>query len=107
MLFRSHIETFRRALRTNVTVAFGSDTFELPGTNAEELGLMVDYGMKPADALLAATRTAAALLGLESVTGTIEKGKAADLIACPGNPLTDIRAVQRVAFVMKDGRRVK
>jgi imidazolonepropionase-like amidohydrolase len=102
-----HIETFKRALESNVRIVFGTDTFELPGTNAEELGLMVRYGMKPVDALLAATSTAAALLGVDTVTGTIEKGKAADIVACAGDPLQDIHAVERITFVMKDGVRVK
>ena len=100
---REHTATFRRALATPVRIAFGTDTFELPGTNAQELELMVRYGMRPADALRSATSTAAALLGVNELTGTVESGKAADLIAVEGNPLEDIRAVQHVSFVMKEG----
>jgi imidazolonepropionase-like amidohydrolase len=99
-----HTATFRRALATPVKIAFGTDTFELPGTNAEELELMVRYGMSPADALRAATSTSAALLDVSEITGTIEAGKSADIIACSGNPLQDIRAVQHVSFVMKEGK---
>jgi imidazolonepropionase-like amidohydrolase len=99
-----HTETFKRALRTPVRVAFGTDTFELPGTNAQELELMVKCGMKPIDALKSATSIAAELLGFSEVTGTIEKDKAADIIACAGDPLNDIRVVQKVGFVMKDGK---
>lgn len=100
---REHTAAFRRALSTPVQIAFGTDTFELPGTNAEELELMVRYGMRPANALRSATSTAAALLGLGDIIGAIEPGKSADLIAFPGNPLEDIRVVQHVTFVMKEG----
>ncbi|HEX8072239.1 MAG TPA: amidohydrolase family protein [Pyrinomonadaceae bacterium] len=101
---REHTESFRRALASGVPVAFGTDTFELPGTNAQELELMVRYGMRPAAALRAATSASAALLGLGDMTGAVEPGKAADLFAVGGDPLADIRATQRVAFVMKEGR---
>lgn len=99
-----HTATFRRALSTPVKIVFGTDTFELPGTNAEELELMVRDGMKPVDALRAATSTSAALLDISDLTGTIEAGKSADIIAFSGDPLQDIRAVQHVSFVMKEGK---
>lgn len=100
---REHTAAFRRALATPVRIAFGTDTFELPGTNAQELELMVRYGMRPVEALRSATSTAATLLGINELTGTIDAGKSADLIAVEGNPLEDIRAVQHVSFVMKEG----
>jgi imidazolonepropionase-like amidohydrolase len=99
-----HTATFKRALATNVKIAFGTDTFELPGTNAEELELMVRYGMKPAAALKAATSTSAALLDVTDITGTIDPGKSADIIAFKGSPLADIRRLQQVSFVMKEGK---
>ncbi len=99
-----HAETFRRALKTNVKIAFGTDTFELPGTNAQELNMMVTYGMKPIDALKSATSVAAELLGIGAETGSIEKNKWADLIAFAGDPLNDISAVQKISFVMKEGK---
>jgi imidazolonepropionase-like amidohydrolase len=99
-----HTATFKRALTTNVKIAFGTDTFELPGTNAEELELMVRYGMKPAEALRAATSTSAALLDVSNITGTIEARKSADIIAFRGNPLEDIRSVQHISFVMNEGK---
>jgi imidazolonepropionase-like amidohydrolase len=99
-----HIATFKRALTANVKIAFGTDTFELPGTNAEELELMVRYGMKPADSLRSATSTSAALLNVSDITGTIEAGKSADIIAFRGDPLDDIRSLQHVLFVMKEGK---
>ena len=104
---REHAESFRRALKTPVKVVFGTDTFELPGTNAQELVSMVREGMKPADALVAATSAAAELLGVADLTGTIAPGKSADLIAFEGDPLTDVAAVSRVSFVMKEGAVVK
>ncbi|MEO7921107.1 MAG: amidohydrolase family protein [Thermoanaerobaculia bacterium] len=100
---REHTASFRRALRTKVKIAFGTDTFELPGTNAQELELMVRDGMKPLEALRSATSTAAALLDLSEEIGAIEPGKAADLIAFAGDPSNDIKAVQHVVFVMKGG----
>jgi imidazolonepropionase-like amidohydrolase len=99
-----HTASFKSALATPVRIAFGTDTFELPGTNAEELALMVNYGMRPLDALRSATSTAAALLGVSDLTGTIEPGKSADLIAFTGNPLEDMRVLQHVSFVMKEGK---
>ena len=63
---------------------------------------MVELGMAPADALRAATSQAAALLGRPDL-GTLEAGRTADVIAVPGDPLKDIRAAERVSFVMKDG----
>ncbi|HEX8720327.1 MAG TPA: amidohydrolase family protein [Pyrinomonadaceae bacterium] len=101
---REHTESFRRAVASGVKIAFGTDTFELPGTNARELELMVRYGMRPAAALRAATSESAALLGLSGVTGAVEPGKSADLIAVEGDPLSDVSAAQRVAFVMKEGK---
>lgn len=99
-----HTATYRRALATPVKIAFGSDTFELPGTNAQEIVLMVRYGMKPADALRAATSTAAALVGVDGVAGVIRPGFAADLIAVAGDPLADIAAIERVALVIRGGK---
>jgi imidazolonepropionase-like amidohydrolase len=101
---REHTESYRRALAAGVKIAFGTDTFELPGTNAQELELMVRYGMRPADALRSATSVSAALLGLGELTGAVEPGRSADLIAVEGDPLADISAVRRVSFVMKGGK---
>ena len=99
-----HTAAFKRALKTPVKIAFGSDTFELPGTNAQEIVAMVRYGMKPIDALRAATSTSAALLGVSDVTGSIEVGKSADLVAFDGDPLTDISSIEKPFLVMKEGR---
>lgn len=65
---------------------------------------MVKYGMKPIDALRSATSIAAELLGIDDVTGTIEEDKSADIMAFTGDPLHDIRVVQKAKFVMKEGK---
>jgi len=97
-------DMFRKALRMGVKIAFGTDSAVSPhGINAQEFGLMVDLGMTPAAALRAATVSAADLLGLSQTIGTLQPGKAADVIAVPGNPLADIHAMERVKFVMKGG----
>lgn len=96
---------FRNALRMGVKIAFGTDSSVSPhGLNAQELALMVDHGMSPAAALRSATANAADLLGIARTTGTLEAGKAADVIAVPGNPLTDIKVMEKVRFVMKGGK---
>jgi len=97
-------DMFRKALRMGVKIAFGTDSAVSPhGINAQEFGLMVDLGMTPAAALRTATASAADLLGLSQTIGTLQPGKAADVIAVPGNPLADIHAMERVKFVMKGG----
>jgi imidazolonepropionase-like amidohydrolase len=97
-------EMFRNALHAGVKIAFGTDSAVSPhGGNAKELALMTGLGMPAAAALRAATAGSAELLGLLPKTGTLEKGKWADVIAVPGNPLADITATERVIFVMKDG----
>jgi imidazolonepropionase-like amidohydrolase len=63
--------------------------------------------MPPIEALRAATSSDADLLGISAKTGTLEKGKLADIIAMPGDPTTDITATERVSFVMKGGKIVK
>jgi imidazolonepropionase-like amidohydrolase len=88
-----------------VKVAFGTDSGVSPhGRNAEEFALLVDHGLSPAAALRTATSVGAGLLGLDGRLGTLEAGKEADVIAVPGDPLADIRATERVLFVMRGGK---
>ena len=93
------------AQKNGVRIALGTDAAVYPhGRNAEELALMVEHGMTPKDALVAATKGGAELLGISAVTGTLEPGKAADLIAVDGDPQADPKAVLSVSFVMTAGR---
>src|SRR5258705_12091412 len=96
--------TFQRALAKGVKLGLGTDAAVYPhGRNAEEFHQMVDLGMKPIDALKAGTSSDADLLGLSSKIGTLEKGKLADVVAVPGDPLENIRQTEHVFFVMKEG----
>ena len=99
---------FREAVRQGVNVAFGTDAGVEPhGGNAREFSLMTEGGLSPAAALRAGTSSAADLLGLSAEIGTLEKGKRADVVAVPGDPLADIRSTEKVLFVMQQGRVVK
>lgn len=101
-------ETFRSAVAKGVRIAFGTDAgVGIHGTNAEEFVLMTKLGLKPIDALKAATSVDAELFGIANDVGTLEAGKIADVVAVPGNPVTDIETTRKVFFVMKDGRVVK
>lgn len=94
------------AYRTGVKIALGTDSAVAPHSQANrELELMVTKGgMTPRDALIAATRGGPDLMGLSAETGTLAVGKAADLIAVEGDPLVDPTAVQRVDYVMVQGK---
>ncbi len=98
-----HIATFKKSLQTKVKIAFGTDTFALPGTNAQELELMAEYGMPAIHVLCAATGESAKLLGVDHITGRIAEGLAADIIAVKGDPLNDLSTMLQPVFVMKDG----
>jgi imidazolonepropionase-like amidohydrolase len=103
--FEAHDEMFRRAVKSGVKIAFGTDSAVSPhGLNAQEFGLMVALGMTPAAALKTAGPNAAELLGLSDRIGTLDKGKDADIVAVPGDPLKDIHATEKVVFVMKGGK---
>ena len=96
---------FRNALRMGVKIAFGTDSAVSPhGRNAEEFALLVEHGMTPAAALRTATSAASTLLGIDKRTGTLEPGKDADVVAVPGDVLADIRATEKVSFVMRGGK---
>ena len=98
----------RRALEIGVKIALGTDSGVCRhGINAREMGLLVNAGMSPIDALKSATSVNAELLGLSGKIGTLEAGKFADIIAVPCDPVEDIRVTEKVMFVMKDGKVVR
>jgi imidazolonepropionase-like amidohydrolase len=100
-------ESHRRAFRSRVKIAFGTDAGCFPhGQNAKEFVTLVEWGMRPLDTIRAATINAADLLGV-SDRGVIAPGKLADIIAVPANPLEDVTQLQQVCFVMKGGVVVK
>lgn len=100
-----HEQTFRRALQAGVRIAFGSDNggFDWNVNAAREFAWLVKFGMTSEQALRSATVAAADLLGWSDRVGTIQKGKLADIVAVPGDPLADITRLEHVRFVMKNG----
>jgi imidazolonepropionase-like amidohydrolase len=101
-------EMFRRSHEAGVKIAFGTDTgVSEHGLNAREFSLMVAEGMSPMEAIRSATIVASQLLGVEKEVGTIEAGKAADLVAVKSSPLADISQLEHVTHVIKGGAVVK
>ncbi len=100
-----HEDTFRRAMHAGVKIAFGTDAggFDWKINPAKEFTSMVKFGMTPAQAIRAATSSAAELLGTQKELGTVEAGKLADIVAVPGDPLADVSVMEKVEFVMKGG----
>jgi len=98
-------DNFRKAVGAGVKMSFGTDAGVCPyGTSGKQFAFMVKYGMTPMQAIQAATSTAADLLGHSNEFGSIKPGKYADIIAVGGDPLADIRVLENVQFVMKDGK---
>jgi imidazolonepropionase-like amidohydrolase len=98
-------KSLAKAYPAGVKIAFGTDAgVSKHGRNADEFELMVKHGMPASAAIQAATMNAATLLGVEKEVGSLEPGKAADLIAVAGDPIADITILKTVRFVMKDGR---
>ncbi len=98
-------ENFRKAFLAGAPMAFGTDGGVYPhGDNARQFATMVEFGMKPIDTIRAATINAADLLNLNGKAGVVEPGSFADLIAVSADPRTDVRILQHVKFVMKDGK---
>ena len=95
---------FRRALAAGLPIGFGTDAPVIAhGTNAREFRTRVRLGEQPMASLVSATKINSEILRLQDKIGTVEAGKFADLVAVPGNPLSDITATERVGFVMKGG----
>jgi imidazolonepropionase-like amidohydrolase len=96
--------TFAKAYKAGVKIAFGTDAGVFKhGKNAVEFQYMTEAGMPAMDAIRSATVSASQLLGLSDKLGTIQPGKIADIIAVDENPLTNIKTLMNVKFVMKDG----
>ena len=97
-------ETFRKAYKRGVKIAFGTDAGVFPhGDNAKEFTFMVEAGMPPMEAIKSATVVNAGILGITDKVGTLEAGKLADIVASDENPLTNIKTLEKVSFVMKEG----
>jgi len=98
-------QTFAKAYKRGVRIAFGTDAGVYPhGENGKEFGYMVEAGMPPIETIKAATITAATVLSMADKIGSIEVGKLADIVATDENPLTNIKTLEKVSFVMKDGK---
>jgi imidazolonepropionase-like amidohydrolase len=106
-----HSDSISRAHKAGVKIAMGTDAGVMPhGTNLRELGLMVNIGMTPMQAIVATTKVAAECLGWEDRVGTLQSGKFADIVISKTNPLVDIRSLENpdnITVVMKDGKLVK
>jgi imidazolonepropionase-like amidohydrolase len=99
-----HRQSFKMAAEAGVKIALGTDAGVMThGTNAREFALMVQYGLKPMQAIVAGTLSGATLLDREHDLGSVAVGKLADLVAVRGDPLQDITVLQHVDFVMKGG----
>ena len=106
-LIADHAKSISKAAEAGVKIAMGSDAFGWDqGENLMELEYMVNIGFTPMDAIVAATSSAARLLGEEDRLGTISTGKFADILIVDGNPLADIRLLQdrqNLRMIMKEG----
>src|SRR5579863_5852 len=97
-------QTMKRAVAKGVKIGMGTDAAVYPhGRNPEEFHMLVDLGMPPIDALRAGTSVDAELLGIQSRVGTLESGKLADVVVSPGDPIQNIRQIEKIVFVMKEG----
>jgi imidazolonepropionase-like amidohydrolase len=101
-----HEVSFRKALKAGVKIAFGTDMGGIPWTEpiAQEFPRMVEFGMTPMQAIQSATSRAAELLDMQGRLGVIAPGAYADVVAVSGDPLANVKILEKVGFVMKDGK---
>jgi imidazolonepropionase-like amidohydrolase len=101
-----HEPSFKKAMKAGVKIVFGTDMGGIPWTEpiAQEFSRMVEFGMQPMDAIQSATSRAAVMLDMEGKIGVVAPGALADIIAVNGDPLRDIKLLESVQFVMKDGK---
>jgi imidazolonepropionase-like amidohydrolase len=102
----AHEQSFRKAMKAGVKIVFGTDMGGIPWTEpiAQEFSRMVEFGMQPMDAIQSATSRAAIMLDMEGKIGVVAPGAFADIVAVSGDPLRDVKALENVQFVMKDGK---
>jgi imidazolonepropionase-like amidohydrolase len=112
-VMKSHSQSVRRAYKAKIPIAMGTDAgtpFNCHGENLKEMELLVKAGMTPMEAVVATTKVASEVLGLEKKIGTLERGKLADLVIVDGDPLDDITLLQdkdRMLVIMKEGHLYK
>ena len=101
-----HEVSFPKALHAGVKIVFGTDIGGIPWSEpiAQEFPHMVELGMSPMEAIKSATSRAAEMLDLQGQIGVIAPGAYADIVALSGDPLSDIKTLENVQFVMKDGK---
>ncbi len=101
-----HEVSFKKAMKAGVKIVFGTDMGGIPWTEpiAQEFSRMVEFGMSPMDAIQSATSRAAVMLDKEGEIGVVAPGAFADIVAMSGDPLRDIKTLENVQFVMKDGK---
>lgn len=100
-------KVLKKAYDMGIKIGFGTDQIFPHAESPREFATLVNLGFKPIDALKAATINAAEILGLEAEIGTLAVGKAADIVAVPGDPLADITIMEKVDFVMKGGKVIR
>lgn len=109
-VIKSNLQSVQKAYQAQIPIAMGTDAgtpFNLHGGNLKELEILMNVGLTPMEAIVSATKTASEVLGMERKIGTIERGKIADLIVVDGNPLEDIRLLQKkekILVIMREGR---
>jgi len=101
-----HVASFQKAMKAGLKIVFGTDMGGIPWTDpiAQEFGRMVEFGMSPMDAIRSATVSAADMLDMSGQVGVIAPGAFADIVAVRGDPVRDIKQLEHVQFVMKDGQ---
>jgi len=111
-IYRIHLEAMKKDFKKNIEkgikYALGSDLVGYPthpqDQFAKEFELAVEWGMKPMQAIISGTKNSAEAIGINNITGSIEPNKMADIIAFKGNPLDDIKDLQNIDFIMKEGQ---
>jgi imidazolonepropionase-like amidohydrolase len=107
LLQQTRDTSFKNAYKRGVKMGFGADSIWGTKHNPKEFSALVELGVTPLDAIKMATINAAEILDIQDKLGSIEAGKLADIVAVEGDPLEDITEMERVIFVMKDGKLIR